>query len=513
MLSSRLSAYTLTFGQHVLKATNDYVLTLTTEEELAGLPQDIVAAAAAKAKEKGLTGWCFDLSAPSFSAFMKYADRRDLRKQLYEAYNSRCMGGEWDNLPLIRNIVNARLALAGLMDYPSYADYVLRNRMAGTVEQVYGLLDELQAGFAPTAQEEQARLRAYAADAPELMPYDWSYYAEKLRREQFEVSDEVLRPYFALEQVKKGIFGLATRLYGITFVRNEAIEVYHPDVEAYEVFDADGRYLAVFYADFYPRSGKRPGAWMTDFQGQEKRAGEDIRPHISIVMNFTRPTDTQPALLTFNEVSTFLHEFGHALHGILADTTYPSLSGTGVYQDFVELPSQLMENFLLEKDFLDRFAVHYQTGETIPQALVEKLIRASRFHAGYACLRQLTFGRLDMAYHTLREPIGEDVAAFEAEAVRPTTLLPAVEGTLISPAFSHIFAGGYAAGYYSYKWAEVLDADAFALFKERGIAETAPAFRELLSKGGTEDPMALYLHFRGRQPTTEALMRRSGIAR
>jgi peptidyl-dipeptidase Dcp len=518
-LSSQLSLYTLNFGQNALKATNAYALLLTDKSDLAGLPQDAIDAAVLKAKEKGKEGWIFDLSAPSYTAFMKYSSNRDRRKELYRAYNGKCMGGEFDNLENIKGIVNTRLAIANLMGYPSYADYVLRKRMAANSKNVYDLLNELLVGFGPSAREEYREREGFAigkeAKNIEITPWDWAYYSEQLRNAKFDVNDEMTRPYFELEHVKKGVFGLATALYGLTFKKNTQIQVYQEDVEAFEVYDRDGKYLAVLYTDFFPRTGKRAGAWMTEFQAQEVRKGKTVRPHISLVMNFTKPTDTKPALLTFYEVSTFLHEFGHSLHGMLANTTYPSLSGTSVYRDFVELPSQFMENFLLEKEYLDGFAVHYQTGEKIPQELVQKLVNAANFNAGYVCLRQLSFGLLDMAYHTITEPFTGEIAPFEYKAVQSTTIVPLVEGTLISPAFSHIFSGGYAAGYYSYKWAEVLDADAFALFKEKGIfnPETAQSFRELLSKGGTEDPMELYVKFRGKKPTTEALMRRSGIVK
>jgi peptidyl-dipeptidase Dcp len=516
-LSSQLSSYTLNFEQNVLKATNAYTLLLTDESDLAGLPQDVIETAAAKAQRKDMEGWVFDLSAPSYTAFMKYASNRDRRKELYLAYNGKCIGGEFDNLNNVKGIVNTRLAIANLMGYPSYADYVLRKRMAANIANVYDLMNELLVGFGPSAREEYNKIEGFAIGKEgkniEIMPYDWSYYAEQLRNAEFDVNDEMTRPYFELESVKKGVFGLATTLYGITFKKSPKIQVYQRDVEAFEVFDKDGNYLAVLYTDFFPRKGKRAGAWMTEFQAQEVRNGKMIRPHISLVMNFAEPTDSKPALLTFSEVNTFLHEFGHSLHGILANTVYPSLSGTSVYRDFVELPSQLMENFLLEKEYLDEFAVHYQTGEKIPQELVQKLIRAANFNAGYACLRQLSYGLLDMVYHTITKPFVGEIAPFEQEALQSTVLTPWVEGALISPAFSHVFSGGYAAGYYSYKWSEVLDADAFALFKEKGIynKETAQAFRELLSKGGTEDPMELYVNFRGKKPTTEALMQRSGI--
>jgi len=517
-LSSLLSSSTLLFGQNALKATNAYTLLITDEKDLRGLPQDVIDAAAQKADAKEKKGWIFDLSAPSYIAFMKYSVNRDLRKELYLAYNTKCVGGEFDNRSIIKDIINTRLAIANLLGYKSYADLVLRERMAANTPNVYELLNELLTGFENSALQEYKEVQGFAIGKEnrniDVMPYDRSYYSDKLKDAKFELNDEKVRPYFELENVKKGVFGLATRLYGITFRKNLKIPVYHPEVEAFEVFDKDGNYLAVLYTDFFPRSGKRAGAWMTEFQGQEVRNGKMIRPHISLVMNFTRPTATKPALLTFDEVETFLHEFGHSLHGMLANTVYPSLSGTNVYRDFVELPSQFMENFLIEKEYLDLFAVHYETGEKIPQELVNKIIDAANFNVGYLCLRQLTFGFLDMSYHTITEPFTGDVISFEQKAIRQTQVLPTVNDAVISSAFSHIFSGGYAAGYYSYKWAEVLDADAFALFKEKGIfnSETARSFHEnILSKGGTEDPMELYIRFRGQKPTTEALKRRSGI--
>jgi peptidyl-dipeptidase Dcp len=517
-LSSELSAYTLNFGQNVLKATNAYTLLLTDEADLAGLPQDVIDAAALKAKSKDKEGWLFDLSSPSYVAFMKYSSKRELRKELYMAYNTKCSGGEFDNLANIKGIVNTRLAIANLMGYKTYADYVLRKRMAANSQNVYDLLNELLTGFEASAREEYREVEGFAIGKEgkkvDIYPYDWSYYSDKLKDAKFELNDEMVRPYFELENVKKGIFGLATRLYGISFKKNEKIPVYQKDVEAFEVFDKDGKYIAVLYTDFFPREGKRPGAWMTEYQAQAVRDGKQVRPHISIVMNFTKPTATKPALLTYDEVRTFLHEFGHSLHGMLSDVTYPSLSGTSVYRDFVELPSQFMENYILEKDYLDLFAVNYETGEKIPQELIQRIIDAANFNVGYACLRQLSFGLLDMAYHTITEPNTAEINQFETQAVAPTVVVPTVEGAMQSPAFSHIFSGGYAAGYYSYKWSEVLDADAFAYFKENGIfnPEIAKKFYDnVLTKGGTEDPMNLYVKFRGQKPTTEALKRRSGI--
>ena len=517
-LSSKLANLTLNFGQNVLKATNAYSMLLTDISQLKGLPEDEIAAALQRAKSKGKEGWMFDLSAPSYVGFMKYAANRDLRKELYTAYNTRCIGGEFDNTGIIRDIINTRLEIANLIGHKTYADQVLKKRMAGNVEGVYDLLNELLTGFGKSAHEEYREVQGFAigkeGENIKIMPYDWSYYSDKLKDAKFDLNDEMTRPYFELENVKKGVFGLATQLYGITFKKNSKIPVYQEEVEAFEVFDEKGQFLAVLYTDFHPRAGKRPGAWMTEYRPQEIRNGKNVRPLISIVMNFTRPTEEKPALLTFDEVETFLHEFGHALHGIFANTTYPSLSGTSVYRDFVELPSQIMENFLLEKEYLDQFAVHYQVGEKIPAELVKKIMDASNFNVGYLCLRQLSFGLLDMAYHTITEPYACEIAPFESLAVQPTTVVPPVDGVLISSAFSHIFSGGYAAGYYSYKWAEVLDADAFALFKEKGIFNRDVAklfYDEVLSKGGTEDPMDLYERFRGHKPSTDALMKRSGI--
>lgn len=517
-LSSKLSQLTLMFGQNVLKATNAYEMLLTDEKQLDGLPQDQKDAAAQRAESKGKTGWLIDLSAPSYVAFMKYAENRDLRKTLYLAYNTRCTSGEFSNAGHVIEIADIRLAIANLLGYKSYADQVLKKRMAGNAANVYELLNELLAGFGPAALQEYREVQGFAIGREnkniEVMPYDWSFYSEKLKDAKFDLNDEMVRPYFELENVKKGVFGLATQLYGITFKKNTKIPVYNEEVEAFEVYKENGEFLAVLYTDFHPRPGKRPGAWMTGYQGQAVRKGKNVRPHVSIVMNFTRPIAGKPALLTFDEVETFLHEFGHALHGMCANTVYPGLSGTSVYRDFVELPSQIMENFLLEKVYLDGFARHYQTGESIPSGLVKKIVDAANFNAGYLCLRQLSFGYLDMAYHTINKPLSSVLSAFERDAIKETAILPSVENAVISTAFSHIFSGGYAAGYYSYKWAEVLDADAFTLFKQNGVLskEIARLFYEnVLSKGGTEDPMELYVRFRGQKPSTDALMKRSGI--
>ena len=516
-LSVELSNLTLKFSQNALRATNAYSRELT-EDELVGLPQSAIDAAAAMAASKGKEGYMADLSYPSYSAIMKYASRRELREELYRAYSSRSIGGEFDNLPTLARIAEVRLEIAKLFGCNTFAEYKLKHTMAGTSEAVYNLLNQLLDAYKPVALEEVAELQKFAAEKEgidfELKPWDFSYYAEQLKTLKYDLNDEILRPYFKLENVIDGVFGLATSLYGLQFTENKDIPVYHKEASAYEVTDANGEYIGVLYTDFFPRPGKRQGAWMTEFKGQwMENDTVDSRPHVTIVMNFTRPTATAPSLLTFGEVETFLHEFGHALHGLLSNVTYNSLSGTNVYRDFVELPSQFNENYLTEKEFLDGFARHYETGETIPAELVEKIIASSQYHAAYACIRQLSFGMLDMAWHTITEPVA-DPMAFEIAALASTQVLPVVEGTALSPQFSHIFSGGYASGYYSYKWAEVLDADAFAAFKEKGIydQETARSFREnILSRGGTENPMDLYKRFRGHEPSIDALMMRDGI--
>jgi len=518
-LSGALSQYTLSFGQNIVKEVNQYEMLLTDKADLAGLPQSVLDAASAKAKAKGKEGWMFDLSAPSYSAFMKYSSRRDLREKLYKVYSTRCIkGGEFDNQENVRNIVTARMQIANLLGYPDFASYALRNRMAKNKEGVYGLLDDLYKAYALSARQDVKEVEGFAigmeGKSIEVQPWDWSYYTEKLKDAKYELNDEMVRPYFELENVKKGVFGLATDLYGVTFNKNPKIPVYHPEVEAFEVNDASGKFLAVLYTDFHPRPGKRQGAWMTNYKEQYKINGKDERPHVTIVMNFTRPTETAPALLTFDEVETFLHEFGHALHGMLTDCNYETLSGANVARDFVELPSQVMENWLTEKAYLDKFAVHYQTGEAIPAELVQKLIDASNFIAGYLCYRQLSFGYLDMAWYTQTQPFTGDVREFERKAMIKTQILPVVPEANMSTSFSHIFSGGYAAGYYSYKWSEVLDADAFAAFKKAGIfdKETATSFRKnILERGNTEDPMALYIKFRGQEPSVNALLERSGV--
>lgn len=518
-LSMQLSKATLDFGQNNLRETNNFEMLLTDKADLAGLPESEIEAAAAKAKAKQKEGWLFDLSAPSYSGFMKYSSRRDLREKLYMAYNTKSIkGGEFDNQENVKKIANLRLQIANLLGYKSYAEYVLRKRMAKNDEAVFALLNNLATPFMPIAQKEVADVAKFATQMEgkpvEIQPWDWSYYADKLKDQRFSVNDEMTRPYFELNNVKKGIFDLATALYGIQFVKNPDIAIYHPEVDAYNVLDENGDFLSVLYTDFHPRAGKRAGAWMTSFKGQYMKDGKDSRPHITIVMNFTRPTDSKPALLTFDEVKTFLHEFGHALHGMLAKSTYQSLSGTSVYRDFVELPSQIMENWLIQKEFLDKFATHYQTGEKMPAELLQKIIDASNYNTGYTTLRQLSFGYLDMAWHSIEKPFDGDIRQFEQNAMARVQLLPVVPQTSMSVQFGHIFSGGYAAGYYSYKWAEVMEADAFSLFKKNGIFDkkTAASFRtNILEKGNTEEPMELYKRFRGQEPGIDALLRKNGI--
>ena len=517
-ISAELSVLTLKFSQNNLKETNRYELLLT-PEQTDGLPQSALDAYAQAAKEKNQEGYLVTLHAPSFVPFMKYSTHRALRQQLYMAYNTQCThDNEFNNLEIVQKLVNLRLERAQLLGFETVADYVLSRRMAENSANVYKLLNEMLEAYTPTAHQEVEEVKNLAKELEgedfELMPWDWAYYSEKLKEKKFNLNEEELRPYFELKNVIQGVFGLATRLYGITFQENSDIPVYHPDVKAYEVHDKDGSFLAVLYTDFHPRASKRSGAWMTSYKEQWKDEKGNSRPHVSVTMNFTKPSEDKPALLTFSEVNTFLHEFGHALHGMFADTTYQSMSGTNVYWDFVELPSQIMENFAIEKDFLNTFAKHYETGENIPEEMIQRIVDASNFNVAYACLRQLSFGLLDMAWYTRTEPFEGDVRAYEKKAWEKTQVLPSVEETCMTVQFSHIMAGGYAAGYYSYKWAEVLDADAFSLFQEKGIfdAATANSFREnVLSKGGTEHPMVLYKRFRGQEPSIDALLKRNGI--
>lgn len=517
-ISTELSKLSLTFNENVLKETNSYELLITDKNKLSGLPEGVLEAAAGLAKSKNKEGWLFTLNMPSYLPFMKYADNRELRKELNIAYGSKAFkGNEFDNQENVRKLAALRLEMAKLLGYKNYADYALERRMAMNQEGVYKLLDDLYEASFNKAIQEKAEVQAFAQKSGfdgEIMPWDWTYYSEKLKVEKFDLNDEMLKPYFELSKVVDGVFGLATELYGITFKVNKSIPVYNEEVIPYEVFDADGKFLSVLYTDFHPRDGKQGGAWMNDFKGQWKDNGVDSRPHITIVMNFTRPTETKPALLTFDEVETLMHEFGHALHGMLANSTYSSLSGTSVYRDFVELPSQIMENWAVEKDFLDRFAVHYKTGEKIPAELVRKIVDSQNYLAGYLSIRQLSFGYLDMAWHTLDLPFDGNVKDFEENAWAKTRIFPIIPEVCMSTQFGHLFAGGYAAGYYSYKWAEVLDADAFSLFKEKGLfnREVAKSFREnILEKGGTEHPMILYKRFRGHEPSVDALLERSGL--
>lgn len=517
-LSAHLSDLTTKFGQNVLKELNTYEIWLTADD-LSGLPESSVEAAALAAKEKGREGeYLFTLAQPVYTAFMKYSDRPDLRERLYRLYNGRNTKGEYSNMEILADIAETRREIAALFGKKNYAEYSLEKSMAETPENVYKLLNELAEAYRPAQLKEFAEIESYASQLEgrpvKIKAWDYSYYSNKLQQAKYSYNEEELRPYFELNNVIDGVFGLATKLYGLTFEPNADIEVYHPDVKAYDVKDADGSYLGVIYTDFFPRESKRPGAWMTGFKDECVTAdGTQVRPHVTIVMNFTKPTGTKPALLTPYEVETFLHEFGHALHGLLADTKYASLSGTSVYRDFVELPSQFNENYLTQKEFLDGFARHYVTGEPIPQNLVDKIVQSSQYGAAYACLRQLGFGFTDMAWHTIESPV-EDVVGFERKALESVSMFDDVDGCIFSPQFSHIFSGGYAAGYYSYKWAEVLDADAFSLFLKNGLFDkaTADSFRRnVLMKGGTEHPMTLYKRFRGQEPTIDALLERDGI--
>ena len=514
-ITSELSQLSLQFSQNNLKETNNFVLHVTDEADLDGLPELQVEQAALTAKEKNLNGWAFTLHAPSYVPFLTYAKNRELRRQLYMAYNTKCThDNSENNFEVVKRLVNLRRELAQLLGYHSYAEYVLKRRMAETVDNVYDLLHRLIAEYKAPAQQEVAAIQQLAKKMEGedfvMQPWDFSFYAHKLQVERFNLDQEMLRPYLELSKVKEGVFGLASRLYGITFKENPDIPKYHPDVTAYEVFDEDGSFLAVLYTDFHPRSSKQGGAWMTNYREEDS----ETRPHVSVTMNFTKPTADKPALLTLDEVETFLHEFGHSLHGMFAKTRFRSLSGTNVYWDFVELPSQFMENYAVEKEFLQTFAYHYQTGELIPDELIHRIVESRNFNAAYACMRQVSFGLLDMAFYTQTVPFDADVRQFEKQAWEEVQLLPQLEETCMTVQFGHIMSGGYSAGYYSYKWAEVLEADAFSLFQERGIfnKEVARSFRDnVLSQGGTCAPMTLYKRFRGQAPTIDALLRRNGI--
>ena len=518
--SEELSLATLQFSKNVLAATNAYTLNITDEADLAGLPEFVRTMAAETAAEKGLEGWAFTLDAPSYSPFLQYSENRELRKQIWTAYNTRALSGEFDNTEVVRKIVDLRIKIANILGYETYADYALEERMAKDKKTAVDFIMNLLEPSIEFAKKDIADVFAYAKkngfEGKRLESWDFSYWSERYKEAEYSLSAEELKPYFQLESCIDAVFGLASRLYGISFEERKDLPVYHEDVKAYEVKDADGSHLALFYADFFPRASKRGGAWMTSFRDQSIKDGVEKRPHITIVCNFTKPTADAPALITHDELTTFLHEFGHALHGIFAEGRYPSLTGTSVSRDFVELPSQIMENWAFEPEYLNSFAKHYQTGEPIPAELIEKIVAAKNYLAGYAQVRQLHYGWLDMSWHTLTELPAESTIEFESKALAPYAIMPAVDGVAFSGSFSHIFSGGYSAGYYSYKWAEVLEADAFSLFKEKGIFNTdvAASFREnILSKGGTMDETVIYRNFRGHDPQPEALMQKLGLVK
>ena len=519
-LSEEASLLSLQFSQNLLKENKAFELHITNEEDLDGLPESARQMAAHTAQEQNKEGWIFTLDFPSYSPFLTYSTKRELREKLYMAKNTEGIhDNPENNLAICTRLINIRRELAQLLGHETYADYVLEHRMASSVKNVYKLFNDLISAYKPQAIKEIKEVEQLAkemeGDAFEMQPWDFGYYSHKLQLQKYNIDSEMLRPYFELSKVIEGVFGLANRLYGISFKENNEIPVYHQDVKAYDVFDADGSYLAVFYADFHPRKGKQGGAWMTEFQGQWiNRKGQNIRPHVSVVMNFTKPTPQKPALLTLGEVETFLHEFGHSLHGMFANTRFGSLSGTNVWWDFVELPSQFMENYATEKDFLRTFAYHFESGEPIPDELIDRIIKSKNYLSAYGCLRQVSLGLLDMAYYTQKDEFKEDIITFEKDAWKDAIITKQLPNTCMTTQFSHIISGGYAAGYYSYKWAEVLDADAFSLFKKNGIFDknTALSFREnILSKGGTEHPMTLYKRFRGQEPTIDALLERNGI--
>ena len=519
-LSEEASLLSLQFSQNLLKENKAFELHLTNEEDLDGLPESARQMAVHTAQEQNKEGWIFTLDFPSYSPFLTYSTKRELREKLYMAKNTEGIhDNPENNLAICTRLINIRRELAQLLGHETYADYVLEHRMASSVKNVYKLFNDLISAYKPQAIKELKEVEQLAkemeGDAFEMQPWDFGYYSHKLQLQKYNIDSEMLRPYFELSKVIEGVFGLANRLYGISFKENNEIPVYHQDVKAYDVFDADGSYLAVFYADFHPRKGKQGGAWMTEFQGQWiNRKGENIRPHVSVVMNFTKPTPQKPALLTLGEVETFLHEFGHSLHGMFANTRFGSLSGTNVWWDFVELPSQFMENYATEKEFLRTFAYHFESGEPIPDELIDRIIKSKNYLSAYGCLRQVSLGLLDMAYYTQKDEFKEDIITFEKDAWKDAIITKQLPNTCMTTQFSHIISGGYAAGYYSYKWAEVLDADAFSLFKKNGIFDknTALSFREnILSKGGTEHPMTLYKRFRGQEPTIDALLERNGI--
>ena len=518
-LSKRLTELTLKFDQNALKETSRYELWLA-EDDLAGLPESALDAAKQAAKDKGREdAWLVTLDAPSYGPFMKYSDRRDLREKLYKMYNRQCTAGEYCNLEVLKDIANTRLEIARLMGFKTFAERRLEHSMAETPQAVYHMLDELRDAYLPVERREMERLAEFAArhegHPVEIMPWDYAYYSNKERDSMFDINDELLRPYFELGKVTQGVFGFAKRMYGLCFMPNHDAQVFHPEVEVYDVTDEDGKAVGVLYIDFFPRPTKQSGAWMTSFRDQYiDDNGNDVRPHVTLTMNFTRPTENKPSLLTVREVETFMHEFGHALHQLLTRCKYQSLSGTSVYRDFVEVPSQFNENYVYEREFLDSFARHYETGEPVPQELIDRLLASSQYGAAYSCVRQLGFGYIDMAWHTITEPYEGDDFSFENNAVKQVQAFEPVEGCIMSTHFTHIFSGGYAAGYYGYKWAEMIECDAFDKFKRDGIfnRETARSWVEnVLSRGGTEAPMTLYKRFRGAEPSINAMMRRDGI--
>lgn len=522
-ISIELSKLSLKFSENVLAETNAFELIIEDERDLAGLPDDVVSRSSQLAQQKGQSGkWIFTLQAPSYIPFVEYSDNRELREQMFMAYMSKCIkGDEHDNQEIIKDVIALKAELSNLLGYPTFAHYILEQRMAGDPEKVTIFLNDLLNKSLAKAKAEVDEIKEYMKSLGvehELQRWDWAYYSEKLRKEKYELDDELVKPYFKLENVIDGVFKTAEKLFDITFVENTSFPKYHDEVKTYEVVDSSGKAVAVFLADFFPRQGKRGGAWMTSFRGEKKDNGKRVLPQVSIVCNFTPSSDNAPSLLKFDEVKTLFHEFGHALHGMLADTTYESLAGTNVYWDFVELPSQIMENWCYEKECLDLFANHFETGEPIPEKLVDRIVRSSTYHEAYATLRQISFALLDMNWHSMSLEEARNVGSvfdFENAAFAPTELFPSVPDANMSVQFSHIFAGGYAAGYYSYKWAEVLDADAFSLFKENGVFDkkTADSFKEnVLSKGGTEHPMELYKKFRGKEPSVDALLERAGLA-
>ena len=517
-ISEELATLSLKFEENVLEETNSFELHITEREDLAGLPESLIEMASMEAEKRKKKGWIFTLHFPSYIPFMQYSERRDLRAKMLKAYSSRAFrANEFDNSQNTLNIANLRLEIAKMLGFSTFAEMILGDRMADTPEKVEIFLEELYRASKPAALRDFEHIRSFALSqghTDKIERYDWAFYSEKLKKKLYDIDDEILKPYFSLNNVETAVLGLATSLYGLSFIRNITIPVYNPEVKTFEVYDHDDAFLAILYIDYHPRPGKSGGAWMTSYRDQKNVNGKEVRPLISIVANFTRSSETRPSLLSFNELTTFLHEFGHSLHGMLTKCTYESLSGTNVSRDFVELPSQFMENFAFEKEWLDTWATHYLTGEKIPDEIISKIKEASTFNEGYACYRQLSFGFLDMAWHTITNPVHSTISEFESAAIAKTELFPKVEGVNMSASFGHIFGGGYASGYYGYKWAEVLDADAFSYFTETGIfnRETAAAFRKnILEKGGTEKPHDLYVGFRGKEPTIDALLTRSGL--